>query len=81
MSVPDDISLISVGDRNICNYVLPRMTVVESDYQAMTELAVDLAVGRKHSEKTLFYFPFRLIERESIKMVPPDFNMRKNSSE
>lgn len=81
VSVPDDISLISVGDRNICNYVLPRMTVVECDYQAMTELAVDLAVGRKHSEKTLFYFPFRLIERESIKMVPPDFNMRKNSSE
>lgn len=70
--VPDDISLIAEGDRSICRYVLPRMTVVECDYQAMNELAVDIAAGRKQTEKFRIDFPLHLIERESVRTITPE---------
>ncbi|MBS1370929.1 MAG: substrate-binding domain-containing protein [Lentisphaeria bacterium] len=70
--VPDEISLIAEGDRTFCRYVLPRLSVVECDYQAMNELAVDIAAGRKQPEKRLFLFPLHLIQRESVRELPPE---------
>ena len=70
--IPEEISLISEGDRSICRYVLPRLTVVEHDLQAMNELAVDIAVGEKRPEKRLVYFPLHVIERDSIRKFAPE---------
>ncbi len=69
--VPGEISLISEGERSICRFVLPRITVVESDFDAMSELAVAIAAGRKKPRKRLILFPLRLIERQSIVDLNP----------
>lgn len=68
--VPEEVSIISEGDRIFCRYVNPPLTVIDCDFMAMSRLAVEIATGRRKPDERLIRFPHHVIERMSIRNLP-----------
>ena len=73
LRVPDDISVISFDDIELCSFITPRLTTVHFPKHKMAEAAVDLLIKRiknpeieKSIKKVL---PLNLIIRESTSRV------------
>lgn len=67
LKVPEDISVIGEGERSLYRFLDPGLTVVTTDYQAMSCTAVEIALGIRTPGNHKIFFPHRLIERESVK--------------
>ncbi|MEI3002505.1 MAG: substrate-binding domain-containing protein [Victivallis sp.] len=51
LPVPDRISVIGEGERDICNrYLTPGLTVVTMDYEKLGCTAVDIVLGKTQAE-------------------------------
>ena len=67
LSVPKRISVVSWEQKNVLPYFDPPITGMAMDYTQLSEAAVDLLSALCRGEKVSdVYFPFRMIERESV---------------
>jgi len=67
LNVPKRISVVSWEQKNVLPYFDPPITGMAMDYTKLCEAAVELLAALCRGEKTTdVYFPFRLIERESV---------------
>ena len=67
LNVPKRISVVSWEQQNVLPYFNPPITGMAMDYMRLSEAAVDLLSALCRGETVSdVYFPFRLIERESI---------------
>ncbi len=64
--IPEDICLISEGERSLYQYLCPALTVVTPDYHDMGCSAVDLVLGLRKPDSQNLFFPHTLIERDSV---------------
>ncbi len=69
--IPEDISLISEGERSLYKYLYPALTVVTPDYHDMGCSAVDLVLGLSKPKCRNLFFTHTLVERDSIKNINP----------
>ncbi|NMA20910.1 MAG: LacI family transcriptional regulator [Lentisphaerae bacterium] len=70
LNVPKRISVVSWEQKDILPYCDPPITGMAMDYTQLSEAAVDLLAAFCRGEKVSdIYFPFRLIERESVAPV------------
>ena len=70
MNVPERISVVGWEQKDVLPYFNPPITGMAMDYTQLSEAAVDLLSGLCKGESVSdVYFPFRLIERESIAPV------------
>ncbi len=67
LNVPKRISVVSWEQKDILPYCAPSVTGMAMDYTQLAEAAVDLLSALCRGEKVSdIYFPFRMIERESV---------------
>jgi len=67
LNVPKRISVISWEQKNVLPYFNPPITGMAMDYTQLSETAVDLLAALCRGERVSdVYFPFQLIERESV---------------
>jgi len=67
LNVPKRISVVSWEQKNVLPYFDPPITGMAMDYTQLCEAAVDLLAALCRGEKVSdVYFPFRMIERESV---------------
>ena len=70
LNVPERISVVGWEQKDVLPYFNPPITGMAMDYTQLSEAAVDLLSGLCKGESVSdVYFPFRLIERESIAPV------------
>lgn len=67
LPVPDRISVIGEGERDLYRYLTPGLTVVTMDYEKLGCTAVDIVLGKLKPKNHNLFFPQHLIERESVK--------------
>ena len=67
LNVPKRISVVSWEQKNVLPYFDPPVTGMAMDYTQLSETAVDLLSALCRGEKVSdVFFPFRMIERESV---------------
>ena len=67
LNVPKRISVVSWEQKNVLPYFDPPITGMAMDYTQLSEAAVDLLAALCRGESVSdVYFPFQLIERESV---------------
>ena len=67
LNVPKRISVVSWEQKNVLPYFKPPITGLAMDYTQLSEAAVDLLAALCRGESVSdVYFPFQLIERESV---------------
>ena len=67
LNIPGRISVVSWEQKDVLPYYNPPITGMSMDYTRLSEAAVDLLDALCRKEKVSdVYFPFRLIERESV---------------
>ena len=67
LNVPKRISVVSWEQKNVLPYFKPPITGMAMDYTQLSEAAVDLLAALCRGESVSdVYFPFQLIERESV---------------
>jgi LacI family transcriptional regulator len=67
-NIPDDVSIISVGDMTHAQYSAPPLTTVAIPRYEMGKKAVDIIVNEKEPEiDNNMIFPVKIIERFSVK--------------
>ena len=67
LNIPGRISVVSWEQKDVLPYYNPPITGMSMDYTRLAETAVDLLAALRRKEKVAdVYFPFRLIERESV---------------
>ena len=70
LNVPKRISVVSWEQKNILPYFNPPITGMAMDYTQLSEAAVDLLDALCRGERVSdIYFPFQMIERESVAPV------------
>lgn len=78
--VPDDISVIGMDGRTICEQITPKITTAAIDTKAYTDLSLELLMKRiqeKHQNNSYRYPPIiirimtKIIERESVSSISP----------
>ena len=70
LKVPERISVVGWEQKDVLPYFNPPITGMAMDYTQLSEAAVDLLSGLCKGESVSdIYFPFRLIERESVAPV------------
>ena len=75
LNVPGRISVVSWEQKDVLSYFNPPVTGMSMDYTLLCETAVDLLAALCRGESVSdVYFPFRMIERES---VAPAYRRRK----
>ena len=78
LKVPERISVVGWEQKEVLPYFNPPITGMAIDYTQLSEAAVNLLSGLCKGEQVSdIYFPFRLIERESI---APVFRRRRKGT-
>ncbi len=69
LRVPEDISVISIGDTPIANHLRPALTSVHVPRYDMGARAVDLILSESMEKEHIEFLPYRFIERESVQAI------------
>lgn len=69
LRVPEDVSLISIGDTPIASHLRPALTSVHVPRYDMGARAVDLILSDELDTNHVEYLPYRFIERESVQSI------------
>ena len=68
--IPEDISVVSEDDGSIMEQLYPACSIVVGEYLQPCRDALDIILGKIPSPGTKLY-PYRYIERESVKTITP----------
>lgn len=68
IKIPNEVSLIGVGDIPIAQYTSPSLTTVKIPFNLIGNRAVELICSDENIEDSSIYFKTQLIVRESIKI-------------
>ena len=72
LSCPEDISVISFDNTRLAETCCPPLTSVGIDTRAFARKGLELLLGRdRQEERARIYLPATLVERRSVKNVPP----------
>jgi LacI family transcriptional regulator len=71
LSVPNDISIVSMNNSPLANLLHPHLTSIDMDFQKLGETAVEglSQLLNGNAQKKLRLIPHRIVERESIKYL------------
>jgi len=74
LKVPDDISVVGFDNREVSNFVFPKLTTVEIDMKAIGYNAAQMATQKlsgegEYADKRNLIIPSRLVVRDTVKSI------------
>ena len=75
LKVPDDISIIGIDDILLSKYVEPALTTIRVDRQSLASMAVGILreqIDNGVEKDLLVCSCFELVERDSVRILPPN---------
>lgn len=67
LKIPDDLSVISIGDTSLANYLNPPLTSMHVPRYEMGAKAVEMILASPHDQAEKIIMPATVIERDSVR--------------